>query len=159
MRSQFSEYVLLFLASTIFLFFLPGCGGLESETAKELAPAFGEKQTNATTGLETQLTQEAYFQHTVKWNGETLSIIAGWYTGTIQNWELLVKHNPHLDPNKIFIGNIIRIPKSEMTTKEPMPKEFLKKFYPEKEKTGDEKPSETLEEEPELFGPKPLQER
>ena len=157
MRSQFSEYVLLFFVSATVLFFLSGCGGLESDTAEKPAPSNGEKQTNATSGLVEQLPQEAYFLHTVKWSGESLSIIADWYTGTIKNWELLAKHNPHLDPNRIFIGDIIRIPKTEMKTQKPMPKEFLRKFYPEGEKAEDEIPSEALEEEPELFGPKPLQ--
>ena len=48
--------------------------------------------------------------HTVRWKGESLSIIAKWYTGEAGNWRLLAEHNPLKDPDRIGIGDRIAIP-------------------------------------------------
>jgi hypothetical protein len=101
-----------------------------------------------------------YFIHTVKWNGESLSIIAAWYTGKLENWDILAKANPRLNPNVIRLGDRIRIPENKMTTKVAMPKEFVAKYVPaiRPPKPSHVKPPgaqvETPEEETELFGPK-----
>ena len=101
----------------------------------------------------------SYYVHTVKWSGETVSIIAAWYTGDLENWKTLASVNPHLDPNRIFGGNKIRIPENLLQTREPMPKDFVDGFYPKaKPKTAPPKtvPPSTKDkdEEPDLFGPK-----
>ena len=99
-----------------------------------------------------------YFIHTVKFKGESVSIIAGWYTGDIQNWKVLKEHNPDINPNRIFEGNKIRIPESMMKTKAPMPKEYVDSFYtkPTKKESGRPAPSRSAGggDEPTLFGPK-----
>jgi len=56
--------------------------------------------------------KEESFIHTVKWPGETISIVAKWYTGNVNHWKQIAKINPGLDPKKIVIGNKISIPKS-----------------------------------------------
>jgi nucleoid-associated protein YgaU len=94
--------------------------------------------------------QEIFFMHTVKWSGETLSIIALWYTGDQSNWKTIVQANPGLNPNRIFGGNEILIPEKMMKTHDPLPKEYVNRFYSRAKK---EKPK-TQEEEPKLFGPK-----
>ncbi len=66
-----------------------------------------------------------YLTHVVKYSGETLSIIAGWYTGQAKNWELILKNNPGLHPNKIRIGDEIRIPMSLVVKEAPLPKNFM----------------------------------
>ena len=66
--------------------------------------------------------------HTVRWSGETLSVIAKWYTGRFDNWRALVKANPKLNPKRMFIGSKILIPEDLLQNREPMPKEFLGKF-------------------------------
>ncbi len=111
--------------------------------------------------------EETYFTHTVKWSGETVSIIAGWYTGDIENWkilaEVMLKNNPNADVKRIFIGDKILIPESMMKTRDPMPKEFVDSFYkrskPEKGSTKKPGASPSGEEEPQLFGPKELPKR
>lgn len=111
---------------------------------------------------EKSLPEEKYYTHTVKWSGETVSIIAAWYTGDIENWkilgEVMLKHNPNADIKRIFVGNKILIPESMLKTRDPMPKDFVDSFYkkskPEKVPTKPA-PSES-EEEPKLFGPKEL---
>ena len=86
-----------------------------------------------------------------------MSIIAGWYTGDIENWKALAQANPHMNPNRIFVGNKILIPENLLKTREPMPKEFVDSFYskPKKEKPSPKPgPPEKKEEEPKLFGPR-----
>ncbi len=127
------------------------------------------------------LPAEDYFTHKVKWPGESLSIIAKWYIGQLQDWKLLAKHNPELNPNQIFVGDDIRIPKSRMQTHEPMPREFVEQFVsaPQQKEADKTEPKEAVQEEQaseeqpeqaeekptdsessddlELFGPKGLQ--
>ncbi len=101
------------------------------------------------------------FVHTVKWRGESVSIIAGWYTGDIQNWKILKDHNPDINPKRIFEGNKIRIPEYLMKTKAPITKEYVDSFYakhPKKEAGRPAPPSPAASasdsDEPVLFGPK-----
>jgi len=88
--------------------------------------------------------------HTVKWSGETLSIMALWYTGDQSNWKTIAQTNPGLNPNRIFGGHEILIPERLMKTHDPLPKEYVDRFYARAKK---EKPK-AEEEEPKLFGPK-----
>jgi len=99
----------------------------------------------------------AYHVHTVKWPGESLSIISKWYTGDMENWRALARANPGLDPNRIHVGERVQIPLSILKTGEPMPRDFVASF----ESTRDEQappaepsPPPPTEREPELFGPK-----
>jgi len=105
--------------------------------------------------------EATYFTHTVRYSGESVSIIAAWYTGDLENWKILAEANPKIDPNRINIGNKILVPENMMKTRELMPREFVDSFY-EKGKLL-KKPAKTVspskkdkEEEPELFGPKSL---
>ncbi len=65
------------------------------------------------------------FDHRVKWQGESLSIIAQWYTGDSTNWKALAKANPDLNPNLIRIGDRIVIPRNLIENEKPMPRDFL----------------------------------
>jgi len=108
--------------------------------------------------------EPTYLVHTVKWSGETVSIIAGWYTGDIENWKALAEANPNINPNRIFEGNKILIPENLLKTRDPMTKEFVESFYPKpKPKPAPPKPAppkaapaqpKEKEEEIDLFGPK-----
>ena len=100
--------------------------------------------------------KKAYLTHTVRFSGETVSIIAGWYTGDIENWKALAEANPNINPNRIFVGQKILLPEDLLKTREPMPKEFVDGFYRKKEKAQPVKaaPPPAEEEEPKLFGPK-----
>jgi hypothetical protein len=68
-----------------------------------------------------------HFQHKVQWRGETLSLIAKWYTGQYGNWKALAEANPDLNPNRINIGDRIHIPLEMMKTKEPLPLKYVAK--------------------------------
>jgi hypothetical protein len=101
--------------------------------------------------------KRALYLHTVKWSGETVSIISAWYTGDQQNWRALMQANPQLNPLQICEGNKILIPDHLLKTREPLPREFVRRFYskPKKEKTlpKTEEP-QVQDEEPKLFGPR-----
>ncbi len=68
------------------------------------------------------------YRHTVRWSGESLSLIAKWYTGAFGNWRKLAKANPRLNPNRINKGNIIMIPPVLLKTKEPLPQKVAAKY-------------------------------
>lgn len=84
-----------------------------------------------------------YFKHKVQWPGETLSLIAKWYTGRYGNWKALAKVNPGLNPNRIVAGNIINIPTEMMKSKEPLPRKVVAKslssYYAHTVREPDEK--------------------
>lgn len=66
------------------------------------------------------------YLHTVRCPGESLSIIAKWYTGDYRNWECLATINPQLaDPNLIRLHDVIHIPTHIMQTQKPMPPEHV----------------------------------
>jgi len=69
-----------------------------------------------------------YYKHTVRWPGETLSLIASWYTGSIKNWRKLAKTNPRLNPDRIKGGNVIKIPPSLLKTRVPLPQKVAAKY-------------------------------
>jgi len=120
---------------------------------KEVAPLPSDKT----------LPEKTYFTHTVKWGGETLFIIAAWYTGDRENWkalaEAMTRENPNVSIHRIRVGNKIPVPESLMKVRDPMPKDFVDNFYqtskPEKPPSKPA-PAQKEEEEPKLFGPKEL---
>ena len=71
-----------------------------------------------------------YFEHQVKWSGETLALIAKWYTGRYGNWKAIARTNPGLRPKRIAVGNIIYIPPEIMKTKKPLPQKVVAKTRP-----------------------------
>ncbi len=75
--------------------------------------------------LSPSVLKVAFYVHKVRWSGETLSIIAQWYTGSHKNWKTVAKANNDLNPNIILVGDDIVIPSGLLTTKEPMPRKYL----------------------------------
>jgi hypothetical protein len=73
-----------------------------------------------------------FYIHRVRWKGETLFIIAKWYTGSGKNWKALSKANPKLDPNLMSINDNIFIPKDLIKSRKPMPLSFLASFIRKK---------------------------
>jgi len=84
-----------------------------------------------------------YFKHKVQWSGETMSLIAKWYTGRYGNWKAVAKENPGLNPNRIVVGNIINIPTEMLKSKEPLPRKVVAKslasYYAHTVRDPDEK--------------------
>ena len=134
---------------------VPPANEATSSPSKSTAPAVTPP------GKPKSIPETATFVHTVKWRGESVSIIAGWYTGDIQNWKILKDYNPDINANRILEGNKIRIPEYLMKTKAPMTKEYVDSFYgrhPKKEAGRPAPPppaaSASDADEPALFGPK-----
>ena len=71
-----------------------------------------------------------YFVHQVRWRGETLSLIAKWYTGHYNNWKALAQANPGLNPDHITLGNRIQIPPEMMKTKMRLPRKVVARTLP-----------------------------
>lgn len=99
------------------------------------------------------------FVHKVRYPGESVSIIAGWYTGEIDNWKVLAEVNRGLNPNVIHEGMKINIPESILKTRVPITKEYVDSFYSKSKSkskgTGSGGQSSTpADEETPLFGPK-----
>jgi hypothetical protein len=71
--------------------------------------------------------RQNFYKHTVRWSGETLSLIASWYTGTSGNWRKLAAANPGLNPNRIKSGDVISIPPSLLKTRVALPQKVAAK--------------------------------
>jgi hypothetical protein len=103
--------------------------------------------------------QPVFYLHTVKYSGETLSVIALWYTGEHGNWKEIAQANPDIKPNRIFPGDEILIPEGLLKTRDPLSKEFVDRISSKanRERGKPQAQSQTVqpqEEEPKLFGPK-----
>lgn len=70
-----------------------------------------------------------HLQHTVTFPGETLGLIASWYTGASTNWRELKDFNAEIDLKRIRTGDRITIPERLLVRREPMPKSFVRSFY------------------------------
>jgi hypothetical protein len=118
-------------------------------------PAGKQTPTSRPATQQDTQTHVKYYVHTVKWAGETISIIASWYTGDIQNWKMLVEANPDINPNVVVAGQEINIPEHIMTTRSPMTKAHVDHYYhkPGKQRTRSSS-SGTKDEAPTLYGPK-----
>ncbi len=66
------------------------------------------------------------FQHVVQ-SGETLGMIADWYTGRSSNWTQIVDVNPGLRPERLRPGQIVLIPRRILVKDTPIPKNYAGK--------------------------------
>jgi len=64
-------------------------------------------------------------EHRIAYSGETLAIIANWYTGKSTNWTLIRDANPGLRPERLNIGQLVRIPGELVIERNPMPRKVL----------------------------------
>ncbi|MFN8391670.1 MAG: LysM domain-containing protein [Bdellovibrionota bacterium] len=63
--------------------------------------------------------------HRVKYQGETLGIIADWYTGSDGNWRQLAARNPNINPLSMQVGQRIVIPGELVRRRSDLPREFV----------------------------------
>lgn len=161
---NYNVKLLLFLCLTV-LFICAGCipKNMDTSTRSITADAV------STTGGQDY--PDGYYIHKVKYPDESLSIIAKWFTGDFNNWKVLAKCNPTINPNRIFLQDEIRIPRILMTRQDPITPEFVEQARPGPKRIQAKKPSrpqttlvktavkpkpskQVEEEEPILFGPK-----
>ena len=168
MKNSFQRKVQVWACGLIGLIFCISCAAKVPVSKPETSPSSPREPASLSEQISPPLTpapaakgespaNKTYFTHAIRFGGETVSIIAGWYTGDIENWKALAEANPNIDPKRVLVGNKILIPEDLLKTREPMPKEFVDSFYkPKKEKVQPTKPgpSPAEEGEPKLFGPK-----
>ena len=70
---------------------------------------------------------DPYIVHTVSQPGETFGVIAAWYTKRSANWQAIARANPSVNPNKIRIGQTIRIPREIVIEQSPLPASFVRR--------------------------------
>lgn len=96
--------------------------------------------------------------HTVRWPGETLPMIAKWYTADHRNADALAYANPTINPERLRVGNRIFIPVNLIKKRNPLPETYIKRFNkkarPQKSLIKKPVKPKTKEDEFELFGPK-----
>lgn len=125
----------------VVMMMLFGCAGTKETVSQKYAASkswFKEKWQAADSKSSSSEDEETstkphrinYFEHRVKWPGETLSLIAKWYTGSYGNWKAIAQANPGLNPNRIAVGDIINIPPEMMKTKKPLPRKVASKTLP-----------------------------
>lgn len=83
-------------------------------------------------------------EHTISVSGETLGLIARWYTGKTTNWQAIAAANPGINPNRLRLGMVIQIPRELVVQEAPLPKNFVRTASsnaqapkPEAEEDGD----------------------
>lgn len=67
--------------------------------------------------------------HKVSFSGETLAMIANWYTGKSANWKLLLEANPKIKPEKIALGQEIIIPGKLIVQRNTLTKKFVQESF------------------------------
>jgi hypothetical protein len=98
--------------------------------------------------------ESRFYVHRVRWQGETLFIIAKWYTGSGENWKALSNANPKLNPNIITINDNIFIPEDLMKYRKPMPFSFPSSFIRKKSVQSYQSNNSSNENDvTEMFGP------
>lgn len=76
---------------------------------------------------------QSVFKHKIEHPGETLGLIAKWYTNKSSNWVLIAEANPDIRPNHLQLGQIIAVPRSIMVRSTAISQEFINAFLSSKE--------------------------
>ncbi|MCX7953083.1 MAG: LysM domain-containing protein [Deltaproteobacteria bacterium] len=110
------------LISSVLAFFLIAYGCAKKQTSK----------------VSVTQPSNPYFEHTVEFKGETLPIIAEWYTNDRNNWKIILNENPWLQPNNLKHGDKIKIPRQLVQRVDTLPESFVaqKRRQTKKPKAG-----------------------
>jgi hypothetical protein len=133
MNVTFRTAVVAGLTGLLAIWSLGGCAGTQEKAeaqppvqAVQPPPAKVKVVPEALPATQPEQSKESpSLVHTVKWPGETLALIAKWYTGDTENWRAIAKANPKLDSRRIRLGSQIQIPSELLKTREPMPRELV----------------------------------
>lgn len=136
--------------ATILLLLGSGCSQLTT-TGNSAPPPATPRQELVGEDMETGLP----YLHQVQRRGETLILIAKWYTGSGNNWRAIARANPELEPRRIVLGQRIRIPDRLLRTRKMMPADYrLSDNSPKQDQDEVQAPSPPKASGPiDLFGP------
>jgi len=123
MRCFRLEVQVRWLVLVALLWACSGCTMLKK--SPQAADKSVETKKVAAVELQKNSTENLPFFHQVRWEGETLSLIAKWYTGDWRNWKALAEVNPWVEPNNMFAGVKVKIPRQLLKNKKRMPREFV----------------------------------
>ncbi len=114
------------LVTAALLSVMVGCSMLKPKLSPpEAVPA--APLAGTTTG-KSSTKNSPHLIHQIRWPGETLSIIAKWYTGDYRNWPALVEATPWLVNSRVVVGDKVLIPVRLVTNRSPLPKTFLARY-------------------------------
>ncbi len=77
-------------------------------------------------GLEVEELEIEFVEHTIRFTGETLALIAQWYTGSSTNWQRILESNPGVAPTALRKGQVIQIPIALAVKTDPLPESFVR---------------------------------
>ncbi len=126
---------------------------LTPETPQGSEPFAAVTDKRASTAGHPAKSERSAYVHLVRWKGETLSLIAQWYTGSWQNWKVLQRANPGTDPAGITIGDRIRVPERVLKRRDPLPFDFLSPPRPRTRPTRTRGEPTATDANVDLFGP------
>ena len=109
MKYSIMNTVARILVIVAFLWVGGGCATSTKTAESKPEEAVAEAATTPSAALETKAKpqESAPFVHTVRWQGESLSLIAKWYTGGYIHLSTLKgKHSGHLIRNNIKLDAI-----------------------------------------------------
>ena len=118
----------------LMLFTAIGCAAVteQLEKTERWVTSLNKDGTNETTPPQTtheESPASSFYVHRVTWTGESLSIVAKWYTGDLENWKALAKANPEIKPEFLQVGMKIRIPEAMIVNPNAMTHEFVVSHY------------------------------
>jgi len=122
-RRSFSASM-LYLFSLTLLTLLSGCTFVTSNSNQQLVE---------------EIPVENSLRHIVAYEGETLGLIAAWYTGDFSNWKMIKEHNEGLDPNRIMLGDVIEIPETLLVRDDSLPFRMVSERKKDARKTAEVK--------------------
>ena len=123
MRCYKLEVQARWLVLAAFLWACSGCAMVKKSPQKADQSMETKKATAVV--VTTDSNEDLPFFHQVRWEGETLSLIAKWYTGDWRNWKALAEVNPWVEPNNMFTGLKVKIPRQLLKNQKDMPREFV----------------------------------
>ena len=123
MRCYKLEVQARWLVLAAFLWACSGCAMVKKSPQK--ADQSMETKKVTAVMVTTDSDEDLPFFHQVRWEGETLSLIAKWYTGDWRNWKALAEVNPWVEPNNMFTGLKVKIPRQLLKNQKDMPREFV----------------------------------
>jgi len=141
----------------LMLFTAIGCATVteQFEKTERWVASLNKDGTDATTPPQAahgESPVSSFYVHRVTWTGESLSIVAKWYTGNLENWRTLAKANPEIKPEFLQVGMKIRIPEAMIVNPNAMTQEFVASHYPKDSKRSKSPQSDSAD--LPLIGPK-----